>query len=799
MVAGCETSETVRTVVVEREVEVVVEREVEVFKEVEVEVTREVPIVETVVVEKVVEVEVVKEVAGETVVQTVIVEREVEVAGETVLQTVIVERQVPVEVTREVIVEKVVYVDSVATTTLEPTKSPTAQQTATASPVPVSPTTQPSPTPIPSPTMPPTPTPLPLTEIKFAGVTTSTNFPSQVQVVFALRDQNGHSVVLPADRIERGITVFENGSGTDGWEEIDYSETSFFVNTAENIDLEVVFVLDFTNSMYEAKLAGGRTGIDAMLDAFSAALSVLPSAHRVGVVEFHDRNVEPSVLSGLSTDRQAIISKVQRFADSGFDHGSSRVWDGVARGTRLFSSRESNPRAVRALVFLSDGRDISSETSRDALAGIARDRGAQLYALGVGEVFQPAGMRGLAVDTGGGYYVARDVSRLQTELQLLVNDLRGQYQLSYITLRRTGDYRAALNLRLGSLETEVTTDRFDAQSFFGNDNLGVVEYDPPSLDRSSGVATVYVRDGHVPRNVDRIRFSPGRSNLSSFQLVPSADGGLLEGWTLTGPDVLSFYEASSSEPIQFGASGLLFKLTYSGLSDRYHEIRGTFDNSIYAGGKQFANPAKTYVGNQPRIAFMSDRDGDHEIYIMNADGSGVLQLTDNDSGDWAPSWSPDGRRIAFYSDRDGDWEIYVMNADGTGVVRLTDNDSADIRQRWSPSGQRIAFSSDRDGDHEIYIMNADGTGVVQLTDNDDGDRLPTFSPDGNRIAFSSDRDGDYEIYIMNADGTGVVQLTDNSSSDWVRSWSSDGGHISFNSYRDGEDGEIYVMNADGSG
>jgi len=74
--------------------------------------------------------------------------------------------------------------------------------------------------------------------------------------------------------------------------------------------------------------------------------------------------------------------------------------------------------------------------------------------------------------------------------------------------------------------------------------------------------------------------------------------------------------------------------------------------------------------NGNKIAFQSDRDGDHEIYVMNADGTEVQQLTDNDDGDWVPVWSPDGNKIAFNSGRDGDHEIYVMNADGSNVVSL---------------------------------------------------------------------------------------------------------------------------------
>ena len=215
-----------------------------------------------------------------------------------------------------------------------------------------------------------------------------------------------------------------------------------------------------------------------------------------------------------------------------------------------------------------------------------------------------------------------------------------------------------------------------------------------------------------------------------------------------------------------------------------------------------------FGGEQPawspdggRIAFQSDRDGDWDIYVMDADGSGVVRLTDSApwDRDWHPAWSPDGGRIAFQSDRDGDWDIYVMNADGSGVVRLTDNDATDWHPTWSPDGGRIAFSSDRDWGFEIYVMNADGSGVERLTDGGSGNVSPEWSPDGRRIAFASERDGDWDIYVMDPDGSGLVRLAGNASNEGSPTWSPDGGHIAFSFDHDGGDSEIYIMNADGSG
>jgi hypothetical protein len=96
-----------------------------------------------------------------------------------------------------------------------------------------------------------------------------------------------------------------------------------------------------------------------------------------------------------------------------------------------------------------------------------------------------------------------------------------------------------------------------------------------------------------------------------------------------------------------------------------------------------AQAAATAWAQAGRIAFASNRDGNFEIYVMNADGSGVTRLTNNPANDW-PSWSPDGKRIAFDSNRDGNFEIYVMNADGSGQTNLTNNQAEDWGPSWSP-------------------------------------------------------------------------------------------------------------------
>ena len=157
---------------------------------------------------------------------------------------------------------------------------------------------------------------------------------------------------------------------------------------------------------------------------------------------------------------------------------------------------------------------------------------------------------------------------------------------------------------------------------------------------------------------------------------------------------------------------------------------------------------------------------------MNADGSDAVNFTDNPAAIevWA-SWAPDGSQIAFVSFRDGNPEIYVMDADGNNQVNITNHSGQNYDPDWSPDGSQLAFLSDRDGNFEIYAMQADGSNPVRLTNDPGADFDPDWSPDGSQIVFRSERDGNAEIYVMNADGSDPINLTNDPVNDIWPDWS----------------------------
>lgn len=199
-------------------------------------------------------------------------------------------------------------------------------------------------------------------------------------------------------------------------------------------------------------------------------------------------------------------------------------------------------------------------------------------------------------------------------------------------------------------------------------------------------------------------------------------------------------------------------------------LTGREDTAWFEGDSRvFGSPAISPDGSQIAYVILSDG-GVSNLYLADARGSNEKALTNGSSQHWDPSWSPDGRQIVYMSDKDGDWEIYRINLAGGKVIRLTDNGSYDGHPRWSPDGKWILFDTERGGDWEIYVMDSYGRDERAITENSASDWLPAWSPDGTWIVYVSSRDGDDEIYMVDIDGQNQTKLTDNTSQDRFPVW-----------------------------
>jgi tol-pal system beta propeller repeat protein TolB len=166
--------------------------------------------------------------------------------------------------------------------------------------------------------------------------------------------------------------------------------------------------------------------------------------------------------------------------------------------------------------------------------------------------------------------------------------------------------------------------------------------------------------------------------------------------------------------------------------------------------------------------------GASELVEMEADGTRPrLVIGSSGYSNFSPAYSPDGRKVVFHTNRDGNMEVYVADADGSNQVNLTRHPANDGMASWSPDGSKIVFSSDRNGTFQIFVMNADGSDVRLLFSHPDyNDLRPRYSPDGRKIVFGTQHryKTDYHLALIDAEGGNFELLTSGSGQFAQAAW-----------------------------
>ncbi len=178
-----------------------------------------------------------------------------------------------------------------------------------------------------------------------------------------------------------------------------------------------------------------------------------------------------------------------------------------------------------------------------------------------------------------------------------------------------------------------------------------------------------------------------------------------------------------------------------------------------------------------RIAYISDRTGSSEIWVMDWNGKNKKQLTKHNSLALAPSWSPDGKHLVFTSYLRGTPAIYLLTPQEGYLKLLWDKGGVNSSASVSPDGRTVAFASSQDGNVDIYTISIEGGEAQRLTTALGIDTQPSWAPNGRQIAFTSTRSGSPQIYLMDADGSNIRRVSFEGQFHDESTWAYDGTRI----------------------
>ena len=422
----------------------------------------------------------------------------------------------------------------------------------------------------------------------FEGAQNRSRPPFILRFVFLLRNAVGDAIDTTdpdvLDELQGAFTIDEDTVP------LDVDETNLFVTSAENLKYNIVLLLDYTGSMYNAP-PGSGTAIDQMVNASVDFINDLPDSYRLAIMEYHERQQTDRIVHNFSTNKATLVSELQAFTVPQGEHGASEVHDALIDACERLENEDIGIQAfndtdVRSIVFISDGRDTSSVATVDEVITMAKDLRVRLYPIGFGENVRAVDLIQMATETGGHYFpaptVADLINLLQNESALgagapgeIVKDLGRQVVLTYISLFQEGTHTYLISGDYQGLEGSFQEDAVLALG--GDIRAGQIAL------RTSGIqpdnsARVFVRTDYVPRNISQIRIRVISADPFTLSIDPD---GLISDWVLLneGGGVYTALTAET-DPLRYGAFGNLFRIDYAGLAGDV-TLGFRVDNQIY--------------------------------------------------------------------------------------------------------------------------------------------------------------------------------------------------------------------------
>jgi Tol biopolymer transport system component/protocatechuate 3,4-dioxygenase beta subunit len=296
--------------------------------------------------------------------------------------------------------------------------------------------------------------------------------------------------------------------------------------------------------------------------------------------------------------------------------------------------------------------------------------------------------------------------------------------------------------------------------------------------------------------------APVKELASREGQVPNANQALGEQTSFLQPDVsvtdrdISVELGEAFEPLNSCVtvcqSWTLYHSDQPGNWDIFRLDQGSNSPINISRASDATDFSPTRSPNGEWVAFVSDRDGNKEIYVAGADGTNHRRVTYNEANDTIPVWSPNSQYLVYESDRNGNWDLFLFDLSTGKETQLTQGSSDDVNATWSSAGGRIVFQSNRDGRWQLYALTLRDMATTRLTDQAENTIEPSYSVNGSYIAFRVvNSDGKTVLHIMEEDGSDLRAISDPDGSASNHSWYFDDTLLAYQSDLDG-DLDIYV-------